>query len=159
MHRSPETLLDIVQCLHTATQRSKRILTACLSGLEITEAEFLLLWVCYRAESQALIQCELAGLVGLSKAQTSGLVESLRGQGLLASQRSLQDRRRQMWQITPAGRQYVSEVSQRISSELQEGMRSRGGDLDRLLTQLQTLFSVVDFRVTCPELSSLREAA
>lgn len=74
----------------------------------VRDAEFLLLWACYRASGQN--QRELADRLGMSTAQLSGLVEGLRSRGLLACRRAEMDRRRQEWTLTDSGGALVVQV-------------------------------------------------
>ena len=70
---------------------------------EVSDTEFLVLWLCERARPTGMAQNELAAAVGVSAARMSGLVEHLRQRGYLISQRSDNDRRRQLWRPTPDG--------------------------------------------------------
>lgn len=74
------------------------------------EAQFSLLWASLGAPSAGLSQSQLAAALSLSPAHVSGLVEQLRQQGLLESRRTPSDRRRQLWRITPAGRNALEAV-------------------------------------------------
>ena len=76
----------------------------------VNDTEFLVLWLCERAGSDGIAQNELAVAVGASAAGMSGLVEKLRGRGLLASRRGRQDRRRQLWQPTDDGTHILRDV-------------------------------------------------
>ena len=81
-----------------------------VSRWNVNDTEFLVLWLCDRAGPDGIAQNELAVAVGASAARMSGLVENLRGRGLLASRRSQQDRRRQLWQPTADGTQILRDV-------------------------------------------------
>jgi DNA-binding MarR family transcriptional regulator len=75
---------------------------ASASGL--SEAQFSLLWACTQGPAEGLNQNEIAAASAVSAAHVSNLVEQLRARGLLEGQRRAPDRRRQVWQITAAGR-------------------------------------------------------
>jgi DNA-binding MarR family transcriptional regulator len=70
---------------------------------QLSEPEFSLLWVCCKAPPLGFSQNELADKLAVSAAQISGLVEQLRGAGLLQGRRAATDRRRQLWRLTDAG--------------------------------------------------------
>jgi DNA-binding MarR family transcriptional regulator len=57
----------------------------------------------------------LAAHIGLSPSQASGVFESLRAKGLLASEPGVQDRRRQSWHITTAGQQRTGRLGERLA--------------------------------------------
>lgn len=79
-----------------------------------SEAQFAVLWQCQQASSQGLGQHELSDRLAFSTAQISTLVEQLRQLGWLEGRRDPADRRRQCWQLTPAG----ALVTQQIIDEL-----------------------------------------
>jgi DNA-binding MarR family transcriptional regulator len=81
----------------------------------LTDTEFLVLWLCRRAGPEGIAQHELATTVGISAAGMSGLVEKLRCRNLLDSRRSPRDRRRQLWQPTPSGAQILDDVCATLS--------------------------------------------
>jgi DNA-binding MarR family transcriptional regulator len=78
-----------------------------LGRWELSEPEFSLLWACSAAAGPGMCQNELAGRLAVSPPQVSGLVEQLRRKGLLEGRRADDDRRRQLWQLTPAGQQII----------------------------------------------------
>lgn len=79
------------------------------AGAELSDQEFLVLWLC--ADSPACRgQNELAELLGVSAAQMSNLVERLRRRDLLQFERHVTDRRRQVWQLTAAGKSLLTAV-------------------------------------------------
>jgi len=71
---------------------------------QLSPPQFSLLWACRHARSEGSSQNELAGVMAVSPAHVSGLVEQLRRKGLLVGHRAAVDRRRQLWRLTPDGR-------------------------------------------------------
>jgi DNA-binding MarR family transcriptional regulator len=69
----------------------------------ITAEDFLTLHLLQTAQN-GVSQVELAELLGISTAQTSGLVERVRQRGWITPHRDPQDRRRQCWIVTNEGR-------------------------------------------------------
>ncbi len=70
---------------------------------QLSEPELSMLWTCREAPAEGFSQTELARRLAVSAAGVSGLVEQLRGAGLLEGNRAMPDRRRQVWRLTPAG--------------------------------------------------------
>jgi DNA-binding MarR family transcriptional regulator len=81
-----------------------------LSSFGLSDTDFLVLWLCRRAEPQGLVQRDLAEALGVSPPQMSGLVERLRQQKLLTSRRCPLDRRRQLWGLDLAGCRLLAQV-------------------------------------------------
>lgn len=77
---------------------------------DISDAQFSLLWLCDRAPECGVSQNQLVAELGMSAAHVSGSVERLRQKGLLSGQRSSNDRRRQLWTLTPAGKSVLKAV-------------------------------------------------
>jgi DNA-binding MarR family transcriptional regulator len=69
----------------------------------LSEPELALLWACRKAPPGGRGQRELAEELAVSPAHVSGLVERLRRAGLLRARTAEEDRRRRLWQLTPAG--------------------------------------------------------
>ena len=76
----------------------------------VSDTEFLVLWACHQSPDPGVVQNELAALVGLSPAQLSGVVDRLSGRGLMSSTRSVEDRRRQCWQLTAGGQLLLDQL-------------------------------------------------
>ncbi len=94
-----------------------RQLACWVDGLGVNETEFRLLWLLsFVAESPArrpeaeFDQAELAVRLAVSAAQVSGVVERLRAAGFVERGADTGDRRRQLWQLAPAGRALVTSV-------------------------------------------------
>ena len=81
----------------------------------LNETEFQLLWL-LQQETIPCDQKQIATLLGLSPAQVSGLVERLRIQGSIVASTLPEDRRRQFWQLAPAGEALVSQVMQSFAA-------------------------------------------
>jgi DNA-binding MarR family transcriptional regulator len=120
-------LTRLVHWAGHASRRLRRLLAECVAPWQLNEQEFLLLWLCGQ-ERAGLGQGELATALGVSPAQMSTLVERLRKRGLIAVERSLHDRRRQMWQIAQPGVSLLGEanaalesLAQRLDRELAAG--------------------------------------
>jgi DNA-binding MarR family transcriptional regulator len=79
-------------------------------NLALGEAQLSILWACLSSPRDGWSQRDLARALAVSPAHVSGLVEQLRSQGLLAGRRNLHDRRRQHWQLTPAGRERLQSL-------------------------------------------------
>jgi len=153
---SPEQWIDVVQTLHAAAHDARRQLGKSLRGKELSEAEFLLLWTCFRATAP-VPQHEMAGQVGLSKSQTSGLVESLLRKRCLSSERSQEDRRRQLWQITPQGRERITNVLRQMAEDSTEWLT--GLHANTLNTLVPRLVPVSPQSVIGRDSDERREAA
>ena len=69
-----------------------------------------MLLACREASPAGLEQKELAAILAVSASQVSGLVEQLRRRGLLQGSRAANDRRRQLWQLTPTGRVRLQDI-------------------------------------------------
>lgn len=98
--------LQLAELLGSAS----RALRDCLSAHwppELGPAHCSILWQCCEAGDAGRNQSELAENLAVSPAHVSGLVEDLRQQGLIEAFRPAEDRRRQVWQLTTAGRQQL----------------------------------------------------
>jgi DNA-binding MarR family transcriptional regulator len=100
-----------------------RDLARWVAGFGVSETEFRLLWVLHHAAelaqkfesstrrpAAALAQTELASQLAASTAQVSAVVERLRAMGLVDHDVQTGDRRRQLWQLAPAGRALVAAI-------------------------------------------------
>lgn len=96
--------------LSTLSRLVRAGLTERLESRALGWSQFSLLWVCHEWASVGLSQNELSGLLGVSSAHVSGLVEQLRSKGLLVGHRAASDRRRQVWRLTDEGRALLGEV-------------------------------------------------
>ena len=90
-----------------------------------------------------MVQGELAGQIGLSPAQLSGIVDRLNKRSLLHLTRSTRDRRCQLLQLTPAGIQSIQDALRCIGI-LSQVAADLGADqwleqMNQLVDQLTTL--------------------
>jgi DNA-binding MarR family transcriptional regulator len=83
-------------------------------------ADVLLLLHCRHA-AKRVCQREFASELAISPAQVSARLEALRSDGLLESVRPSNDRRRQVWTVTPRG----SDVAQQIERSIQAAGKKR----------------------------------
>ena len=92
-----------------------RDLAAWVRAFDVGETEFRLLWLLQDGAGQSpefphVDQSCLAQQLAVSPAQVSGLVERLQSRGLLEHQSCDDDRRRQLWRLTAAGRELIAGV-------------------------------------------------
>jgi DNA-binding MarR family transcriptional regulator len=94
-----------------------------VSAFGVSEIEFRLLWLLFTtAESPAangdadLDQGALATQLAVSPAQVSAVVDRLRAAGRVVSVVPADDRRRQLWLLTPAGRELVLNVAAAVDA-------------------------------------------
>src|SRR5687768_15747008 len=95
-----DAVLRLVHWTSHASRQLRRRLADVAGRLELSDTELLVLWVC---SGGGRVQIELAGEIGVSPAQTSGMVERLHSRGLIAMRRQAVDRRRQVCETTEAG--------------------------------------------------------
>lgn len=95
-----------------------------------------MLWACRRTPPGGLPQQELAAAMAVSAAQVSVLVEQLRRQGLLQGRRAQNDRRRQLWRLTPAGRARLQDVLADLSDWARAAADRLGADGPQALGRL-----------------------
>ena len=97
-----------------------RDIAAWLRGSQINEPEFRLLWLLAGSGNGAveysLDQADLAERLVVSPAQVSGAVERLRNLGLLERVQHERDRRRQVWRVTDAASEVLSQIVRQIAS-------------------------------------------
>ncbi|WP_425618708.1 MarR family winged helix-turn-helix transcriptional regulator [Anatilimnocola sp. NA78] len=107
-----------------------------IAGHELTDQEFLVLWLCDERPQARRGQGDLAEAVGASPAQMSGLVERLRRRNLLCFERLGRDRRRQVWQLTDDGQQLLTELCRSLSSRREHPSNRLTCDEQRQLLEL-----------------------
>src|SRR5688572_10345792 len=86
--------LQLVLHAGAITRAGRRRLAEQVAGCELSEQEFLVLWLCDEQAQSHRGQGELAEAIGVSAAQMSGLVERLRRRNFLRFERLGTDRRR-----------------------------------------------------------------
>lgn len=131
----------LTELLLTCSTALREELAARSQSAALSGPQFALLWAC-ESGNGGLSQRELALRLSLSTAHVSGLVEQLGARGLIVGARAANDRRRQIWQLTPAGRDAVQNVivelepfAQRLNSQLSASTREQ---LDIVLRNLST---------------------
>jgi len=102
--------VEMLRLVSQCERELRRVLAGRVRHLAISDAELLVLWLCYEARELGIAQNELAATVGVSAAQMSGLVERLRQRGLLIANRCARDRRRQYWRLTDEGNRTLNEI-------------------------------------------------
>lgn len=101
--------LQLVERVAVCSRLLRAGLDQRMAACQLNPSQFSILWACHHAESGSG-QSQLAELLAVSPAHISGLVEQLRRRKLLAGHRPSTDRRRQLWRLTPQGRQAVESV-------------------------------------------------
>ena len=113
--------LRLVLQVGTVARAARRQLAGHVAGSELSEQEFLVLWLCDDASLTVRGQGELAEAVGVSPAQMSGLVDRLRRRNLLQFERLGRDRRRQVWQLTAEGQTLLTDACCVLASAAPHG--------------------------------------
>ena len=103
-----DALLRLVHWTSHAGRHLRRRVAEIASSYDLSDTELLVLWAC-RGGGRA--QVDLAGEIGVSPAQTSGMVERLHTRGLIAMRRQAVDRRRQVCETTTAGHQLLERAA------------------------------------------------
>jgi len=121
----------------------RRGLAAACRPAGIGETELLCLWACSFEASAGISQSRLCARLGVSAAQVSGVVDSLRRRGLLVCDRDPTDRRRQLWRPTPEGLAALAEVcrhAERLWTSAADAPSSPG-QIDALIDELDRLLA------------------
>jgi DNA-binding MarR family transcriptional regulator len=118
-----DRLLRLIHWTSTASRHLRRRLADVGGTMDLSDTELLVVWLC---SGGGRVQIDLAGAIGISPAQMSGLVERLRSRGLVAMHRQAMDRRRQVCRTTPAGQALLARAAQ----HLDELLASVGGGLN-----------------------------
>ena len=108
-----DRLLRLVHWTSAASRHLRRRLADVAEGLGLSDTELLVVWLC---SGGGRVQVDLAGAIGISPAQMSGMVERLRARGLVAMHRQAMDRRRQIWRTSAAGQALLSKAAQHLSA-------------------------------------------
>ncbi|OHB67521.1 MAG: hypothetical protein A2V70_15545 [Planctomycetes bacterium RBG_13_63_9] len=77
---------------------------------QLSASELATLCTCHDTTTNALAQTEIVAILAASPAQVSGLVDRLRRRGVLQGRRAADDRRRQLWHLTPLGQEMLRDV-------------------------------------------------
>jgi MarR family 2-MHQ and catechol resistance regulon transcriptional repressor len=154
-------LLRLVQRASSAGRTLRRLLADHAAAADLSDAELLMLWLC--GEGHGMVQGELAAAIGVSPALMSGMVERLRQRSLLEMQRSLVDRRRQVWRTTEAGRQLLADlrpVLVRLAGQLSERFSSADQQtLENLCDRLLTAANSISLATPIAQPATERRAA
>lgn len=112
---------DVFQC----HRMLREAIAENVSPAGLAETEFFLLWSCSQAENSQVAQRQVTQSIGVSNAQMSGTVETLRQRKLIEVSRCEFDRRRQLVSLTREGQRELesalsnlTELSRRISKNL-----------------------------------------
>jgi DNA-binding MarR family transcriptional regulator len=106
------------------------------------DTQVSVLWACMTSPTGGWAQTDLARLLVVSPAHISGLVEQSRRQGLLCGHRSVHDRRRQHWQLTPLGRTQLQLLMNHLAGlRVQLDPQFDPNDLLMLIRRLNTALS------------------
>lgn len=95
-----DRLLRLVHWTSTASRHLRRRLADVAKSQKLSDTELLVVWLC---SGDGRVQGDLAGAIGISPAQMSGMVERLRARGLVAMHRLAMDRRRQVCRTSANG--------------------------------------------------------
>ncbi len=116
----------------TSGREAARELSLLAKDFDLKEPEFRLLWR-LNAEPQGdspegpvrgLDQTSLSASLGCSPAQVSVLVERQRAQGYLIGCPALDDRRRQVWQLTSAGKTLIQAIVDSVEQARRKPFRT-----------------------------------
>ncbi len=114
--------IDRAERILVAARRMRGLLEEQAVRHGLSEAELAVLWACSKAPPGGRAQHELAEELAISAAHVSGLVERLRRVGMLQGRSADEDRRRHLWELTPAG----AATWQAVLSGLTESVEQRG---------------------------------
>lgn len=118
-----DSVLRLVHWTSSASRHLRRRLAEIAGRHDLSDTELLVLWI---SSSGSRVQVELAGEIGVSPAQMSGIAERLHRRGLIEMRRQAVDRRRQECATTPLG----SEVLAQTARDLASLARSLGDELN-----------------------------
>ena len=106
----------------------------------LNETSFRLLWQVQRApNAEGISQIELARELHISTAQTSALVETIRKRRWLKAHRPANDRRRQLWQLTPKGETLLASLMPELGQWARQLQSENGNNLSHIKTLLGQL--------------------
>lgn len=96
--------LERAESVLVQARKIRAILDERTARFGLGEPELALLWACVDSPPGGRGQRELADCLAVSAAQVSVLVERLSNAGVLQGHVDPNDRRRKIWETTPAGR-------------------------------------------------------
>jgi DNA-binding MarR family transcriptional regulator len=135
---------EMLQLLSQCHRQLRRMLADRLNSLGLSDTDFLVLWLCHRAEPRGLVQRDLAEALGVSPPQMSGLVERLRQQKLLTSRRCPLDRRRQLWGLDLAGCRLLTQVCTELKQLTVSFDQSTSPEQQQVLSELLRDLAKID---------------
>lgn len=109
-----------------AGKLAMRAIAAWAEPLNLSEAEFRLLWLLYQrspenaVDAAPLDQAELAERLAVSPGQISGVVERLQARQLIACSVDGADRRRQLWRLADGGAELIAKAAASVQGFLQQ---------------------------------------
>ena len=112
--RKDAAWVSLAQLSAQCARHLRGLLGRCVEPCQLSDGEFLLLWLCSSAGDYGVAQRELAEGIAASPAQASGLVERLRRRGLIEARRPAGDRRTNLWRLTAAGERLLSEAMSHV---------------------------------------------
>jgi len=93
-------------------RRAARALTQWARRFELGEPEFQVLWCLGARPTGGLDQTTLAKQLACSPAQVSAVVERMQSRAWIVQQPATRDRRRNLWQLSPAGQALLDQMLQ-----------------------------------------------
>jgi DNA-binding MarR family transcriptional regulator len=103
-----DRVLRIIHWSSAAGRQLRRQLADVATAFDLSDSELLVVWLC---RGMGWVQVELAGAIGVSPAQMSGIVERLGSRGLVEMHRPTIDRRRQVWRTTGEGAALLDRIA------------------------------------------------
>lgn len=104
--------LERAESVLVRARKIRAILDKRIARFGLSEPELALLWACIASTHGGRGQSELADFLTISTAQVSVLVERLSNAGVLQGHVDPNDRRRKIWETTPAGRALWGTISE-----------------------------------------------
>src|SRR5262245_30988232 len=111
VNSTADHLLRLVHSTSAASRQLRRRLCEVAESVDLSDNELLVIWLC---SDGGRVQVELAGAIGVSAAQMSGIVERLRARGLVAMHRPAVDRRRQVWRTSRPGEALLQQADEHL---------------------------------------------
>jgi len=108
-------LARLTQWTTVCARALNRLFAGELAEVDISPAEFMLLWICSQSRSSAISQKQLASITGTSPAQVCQTAERLRERGWIVLIRCSADRRRQSLEMTPAGAEKLQTACEQLN--------------------------------------------
>ena len=133
--------LRVESTLMSAARGIRRAYDRRLEELELNLSEAILLAFLQESVTEPLTQVDLARHLGVGRAATGSLIDSLERQGLIERRPNSNDRRVWLIGITTAGREIakqIAKIDEQLRAELRDGIsRKERRELNRLLNRLR----------------------